>query len=260
MKKSKWLSAASCSLVLLLGSCHPSSSWQLVWEDQFDGGVLDTAVWSKIPRGGSDWDRHMAAYPELYEMTDSTLKLYAVANTRHPEDTVPYLTGGVWSRYKKEFKLGKVEIRARFTSAQGFWPALWMCPDPIPYPYGGEIDIMEHLNYENQVYQTSHSYYTIHLQRTDPPKFATAPIRREEFNTYAVEMYADSLVYFTNGVRTITYPKVNGGKDGQYPFAYDPFHLRMDCQLGGSWVGKVVSGELPASLEIDWVRYYERKK
>lgn len=134
-----------------------------------------------------------------------------------------------------------------------------MCPDPIPYPYGGEIDIMEHLNYDDFVYQTSHSYYTINLERNDPPKYATAPIDKEGFNVYAVEMYPDSLVYFTNGQRSICYPKVNDGKDGQFPFAYDPFHLRLDSQLGGSWVGPIDPEQLPVYMEIDWVRYYEWK-
>lgn len=255
--KNLWMAAWACCV---LTACHVSPQWQLTWEDDFNAGELDTTVWSKIPRGGSDWDRHMADYPDLYRMTDSTLVLYARANRSHPADSAPYLTGGVWSRYKKEFKFGRVEVRARFSSAQGFWPAIWMCPDPIPYPYGGEIDIMEHLNYDAFVYQTSHSHYTVNLKRNTPPKYTTAPVRQDEFNTYAVEMYPDSLVYYTNGKRTICYPKVNGGRDGQFPFAYDPFHLRMDCQLGGSWVGKVAADQLPAWMEIDWVRYYERKK
>lgn len=240
--------------------CQKEESWELVWEENFNSGRLDTTVWSAIPRGKSPWDTHMAPYEELYQFTDSTIRLMAVCNTDHPEDPSAYLTGGIWSRYKKEFKFGRIEIRAKMTCAQGFWPALWMCPDPIPYPYGGEIDIMEHLNFDDSVYQTSHSHYTIHLKRKDPPKYAMAPINRDCFNVYAVEMYPDSLVYFTNGRRSICYPKVNGGKDGQFPFAYDPFHLRMDAQLGGDWVGEIDPTQLPAYLEIDWVRYYQQKE
>lgn len=235
------------------------SEWTLTWEENFNSNKLDTAVWSIIPRGKAGWAVYMSDYPELYQFTDSTIRLMAIKNTTHPEDTAKYLTGGIWTRYKKEFKFGRIEVRARVQSAQGYWPAIWMCPDPIPYPYGGEIDIMEHLNHDDFVYQTSHSYYTINLQRNDPPKFATAPIDKNDFNIYAVEMYPDSLVYYTNGKRSICYPKVNGGKDGQFPFAYDPFHLRIDSQLGGSWVGPIEPEQLPVYMEIDWVRYYEKK-
>lgn len=245
---------------LMVNCSRPQQEWRLVWEEGFNGHELDSAVWSAIPRGKSPWDAYMAPYKELYAFTDSTIQLMAIRNTAYPSDTATYLTGGIWSRYKKEFRFGRLEIRARIKPAKGFWPAVWMCPDPIPYPYGGEIDIMEHLNHDTLVYQTSHSYYTIHLERTEPPKSATAPIDRDGFNVYAVEMYPDSLVYYTNGKRSICYPKINGGKDGQFPFAYDPFHLRLDSQLGGSWVGDIDPEQLPAYLEIDWVRYYQKSK
>ena len=127
--------------LLVCVSCQKTPRWVLTWEENFNAGQLDTTIWSVIPRGGG-WATYMAPYEELYQWTDSTIRLMAVRNTRHPEDTAAYLTGGIWSRYKKEFKFGRVEIRAKVKCAQGYWPAIWMCPDPIPYPYGGEIDIM----------------------------------------------------------------------------------------------------------------------
>ena len=42
-------------LIVLWGSCSRSSGWKLVWEENFDGSSLDTAVWSRIPRGAPDW-------------------------------------------------------------------------------------------------------------------------------------------------------------------------------------------------------------
>ena len=38
-------------LIVLLGSCSHSPEWKLVWEENFDGTTLDTAVWSRIYRG-----------------------------------------------------------------------------------------------------------------------------------------------------------------------------------------------------------------
>ena len=119
---------------------------------KFQWRKLDTTIWSTIPRGGG-WAAYLADYPELYQFTDSTIQLMAIKNTNHPEDTACYLTGGIWTRYKKEFKFGRIEVGARLKSANGYWPAIWMCPDPIPYPYGGEIDIMEHLNHDDYVYR-----------------------------------------------------------------------------------------------------------
>lgn len=233
--------------------------WTLVWQEEFNGSELDTAHWSRIPRGGSDWNNYMALHEGLVEVKDGNVILKAIENETFPQDTATYLTGGIWTKDKKAFENGRLEVRAKFTSAQGYWPAIWMVPGPIPYPYGGEIDIMEHLNHDNVVYQTVHSHYTINLKKEEPKRYATTPINPNEYNTYAVELYKDSVVYYTNGEKTLCYPKINGGKDGQFPFAYDPFFLYLDSQLGGSWVGAVNPAELPAEMRIDWVRFYKKR-
>lgn len=238
----------------------PKNKWKLVWQEEFNGNELDTTIWSRIPRGKSDWNNYMALHKELVEVKDGCVILKAVKNNTHPQDTATYLTGGIWTVDKKGFENGRIEVRAKFTSAQGYWPAIWMVPAPIPYPYGGEIDIMEHLNHDSFVYQTVHSHFTINLKKEGPQRFVQAKINPNEYNTYAVELYKDSIVYYTNGVKTLCYPKVNNGKDGQFPFAYDPFYLYLDSQLGGSWVGPVDPSQLPADMCIDWVRFYQRKK
>jgi len=46
--------------------------WKLVWEENFDkDGVIDEAVWSKIPRGRPDWQRNMSDYKALYDVKDN---------------------------------------------------------------------------------------------------------------------------------------------------------------------------------------------
>lgn len=72
-------------------------------------------------------------------------------------------------------------------------------------------------------------------------------------------MYPDSIVFTINGHPTLTYPKIDGGKDGQFPF-YIPQYLLIDMQLGGQWVGQVDPADLPVEMEIDWVKYYEPVK
>lgn len=68
---------------------------------------------------------------------------------------------------------------------------------------GGEIDIMERLNNDSIAYQTVHSHYTFDLGIKDNPKpGSTGLINPDDFNTYTVEMYPDSLVFFINETRT----------------------------------------------------------
>ena len=245
-------------------ACHSSSDeWQLVWEDNFDHPTgIDTTVWSKITRGNSDWAKCMSFDDRCYEIREGQLILKGIVNPDTLKDSSPYLTGGVYTHLKKAFYQGKLEIRAKLGTARGAWPAIWMIPyeeSKYKWPSGGEIDIMEHLNTDSFVYQTVHSNYTHHLGIKDnPPHFTTAKIDQDNFNIYGVEMTPDSLVFSVNGQRTFAYPKITTDQEGQYPFD-KPYHLLIDMQLGGAWVGAVKAENLPVEMAIDWVRYYQKK-
>jgi len=67
-------------------------------------------------------------------------------------------------------------------------------------------------------------------------------------------------VFFINGQKTFTYPRIQTDKEGQFPFSEHRYYLLLDMQLGGSWVGKVNPDDLPVEMEIDWVRFYEFKE
>lgn len=89
-------------LVLPFVTCSDkkeSGKWTLVWEDNFNrDGWLDTISWSKIPRGRSDWNRYMSDYESVCEVRGGNLILRGIQNTVLPNDTAPYLTGGVYTK------------------------------------------------------------------------------------------------------------------------------------------------------------------
>ena len=248
------------SLFCLLAACTPSQpEWHLVWEENFDQiNDFDPAVWSKIPRGTADWNNYMSDFDSLYEMRNGNLVLRGIQNLTQPQDTAPFLTGGVYTKGKMGFMDGRLEIKAKLNGATGAWPAFWLLPQEGQWPMGGEIDIMERLSYDNIAYQTVHSHYTYDLGfKTTPPQGSTGPIHPEAYNVYAVEMYADSLCFFINDQHTFTYPRIETDQEGQFPF-HQPFYLLLDMQLGGSWVGAVDPTELPVEMSIDWVRFYQK--
>lgn len=252
-------------MMTVLASCNKpqqTSDWNLVWEDDFDGKTLDTTRWSKIPRGKSDWNRHMSDYDALYSVQSGNLVLRGIHNNNAvPNDTAPYLTGGVFTKDKKTFGFGRLEIKAKLNGATGAWPAFWMLPRDAKWPAGGEIDIMERLSYDEYIYQTVHSSYTHTLGKKDNPVSSViASIRPYDYNVFALEKYPDSLVFFVNNTRTKTYPRIETTEEGQFPFSEQEFYLLLDMQLGGSWVGAVDPNTLPVEMQIDWVRFYEKKK
>ena len=235
--------------------------WTLVWEDDFKGKQIDTTKWAKIPRGKSDWNNYMSDYDELYAVKDGNLVLRGIQNNVLPNDTAPFITGGVYTKDKKNFGFGRLEIRAKLNPARGAWPAFWMLPEEGKWPDGGEIDIMERLSHDKLIYQTVHSRYTqTDSLRLNPPASTIVGINPDNYIVYALEKYPDSLVFYVNDLRTKNYPRVVTEHEGQFPFADQEFYLLLDMQLGGSWVGQVNPAELPVEMHIDWVRYYEPKE
>lgn len=233
--------------------------YKLLWKENFGGKELRADRWSKIPRGSSDWNNFMSDDERCYNLSDGEMTLIGLVNDYLPQDTAPYVTGGIYTKGKFSITYGKVEVKARLEGAQGAWPAIWMLPENAPWPDGGEIDIMERLNHETKAYQTVHSYYTYTLNIKEPANSATAPIRPYKYNVYAVEILPDSLVFSINGKRTFAYPRIVTPHKGQFPFG-TPFYLLIDMQIEGRWVGKARPEELPAKMIVDWVKFYELKK
>lgn len=247
---------------LLVFSCSKKTvpqKWQLTWEENFNSNNLDLTVWSKIPRNTAEWGKYMSNYDSCYDFRDGKLILRGIKNTTLKGDTATYLTGGVYGKGKKAFGLGRIEIRAKLNGAKGAWPAFWMLPQNGSWPNDGEIDIMERLNYDAIAYQTVHSYYTHTLKIKTPKQSGTIAINPNDFNIYALEKYADSLVFYVNNVRNFSYPRINTDKEGQFPFDKHDYYLLLDMQLGGSWVGAVDPKDIPVEMEIDWVKFYTKK-
>ena len=236
----------------------------LDWEDEFDEKQLDERVWSKIApyeSGNPDWRKNISTYNGCFEFRDGNIVLRGIKNPGESitGDSRTYLCGGIESWGKKSFKNGRIEIRAKTTSAQGAWPALWMMPEDqsAGWPGCGEIDIFEHLNYDSFVYQTLHSNYTYNVNKEYPLSHITALADVSEYNVYGVELSSDTIKLLLNDNVTMAYP--NTGATDQFPYSKE-FYLILDMQLGGSWVGSVTGDNLPVEMSLDWVRFYKRNE
>ena len=238
-----------------------NNKWILNWHDEFNDNEIDTRYWSKPYRSKAEWGNTMTENENLYDFEDGNLILKGIYNDILPNDTATYLTGGLWTRNKKSFGNGKIEVRAKFSTASGFWPAIWMLPqadNSVKWPDGGEIDIMEHTEFHDYIMQTVHTYYTKTLKKDKEPLNTHHPKYNEgDFNIYGLEKYPDSLVFLLNGKPTFTYPRYRNGIDLQYPFCDNEFYLILSAQLGASWLPEIKPEELPVSLDIDYVRFYE---
>ncbi len=231
--------------------------WNLVWQDEFNGQEIDSSIWSPVQRATSDWNNTMTTDPKVFGIGDGRLHLKGLVNDDRTSDPSPFLTGGLTSRGKYSFQYGKIVIRARFGSARGAWPALWLLGDQGGWPYNGELDLMEHLNYDKSVYQTVHSGYNYTGSSTQ--KFIQAPIDQYGYNTYGLEWDEETVAFTVNGSRTMTYSRDPAKGETQWPFK-QPFYIILSMQIGGSWVGAgyLSDPNYPTEMEVDWIRVYEK--
>lgn len=148
-------------------------------------------------------------------------------------------------------------MRAKIKGVQGSQPAIWTGSwAGTIWPWGGEIDIMEHYNTRDRIYQTVHSHYTYDLGFAEnPPSQVQVPLNPAEFHVYAVELLPDELIFYVDGEKTLSYPRIETAEEGQFPF-YSSVYLFLDIQIIGEWGGLVDDAALPAEIEVDWVRHY----
>lgn len=234
-------------------------NWTLVWEEDFDGKTLDTGVWSKIQRDKKDnRKRYMTDNDGLFVFQDGNLVLRGLQNTFLPGDEAPFLTSGVSTQGKKTFGLGRIEIRVKLNPSAGTWPSVWMLPKEGDWPIGGEIDIMERYGLDEFVYQSIRTKYTHELGMADnPPSSVLVGVKPNNYHTYGVERYQDSLVFFVDDIRTKVYPRILTDMEEQFPFADQEFYLLLGMQFDSS--ASADSTMTPSEMFIDHVRFYEPK-
>lgn len=247
--------------VCIVSCSRREKTWQLVWEDDFNrNDIFSTGVWTKMPRWhNADCCNTMSDDESLYEIKNGNLILLGKPNPNPAKDTAKYITGGVWTKDKKYFNSGRIEIRCKLEATQGSWPAIWLLTQKSNWPIeGGEIDILERLNFDPFVYQTVHSPYT-YLGKPGPKNSAIFKIQPNDYNIYAAEWDEAAVHLYVNGESSLTYPRIPGKEgEGQFPFD-NTYFLIIDMQLGGKWVGKVEKFDKPIRMYIDWVRFYQKK-
>lgn len=184
-----------------------------------------------------------------------------------------YRAGGIESMGKVDFTFGRVEVRARIPNhPDGAFPAIWLMPQksaPLysSWPNGGEIDIMEHIRQEDVIYQTVHTHYTYDLNIKDPINSTSVTCNYEDWNIYAVEWTEDKITFFVNDQETFSYENLklaNEEEMKQWPFTKDSsFYIILNMGLGGkadSWAGPIDDTNLPAIMEVDWVKVSKLNK
>ena len=235
----------------------------LVWSDEFDyTGLPDPEKWG-YDVGGHGWgNNELQYYTEAREANarvgNGVLTIEARKESYQGSD---YTSARLITKNKGDWLYGRFEIRAKLPEGRGTWPAVWMLPTDWVYggwPRSGEIDIMEHVGYDqNNIHATIHTEDFNHMKGTQVGSSIMASNVAEEFHVYAMEWRPDRIDAFLDGERYFTVTDTGGGI-GAWPFD-QRFHLLLNIAVGGNWGGAqgVDPSIFPQTMEVDYVRVYE---
>lgn len=251
-------------LLLLLVNLSQAQCWELVWEDNFDyTGLPDPAKWG-YDTGGHGWGNNELQYYTSDREQNARVENGKLIITAIKEQygNRQYTSTRLVSREKGDWLYGRVEVRAKLPTGKGTWPAIWMLPTDWEYggwPDSGEIDIMEHVGYDqNRVHGTVHTKAFNHMRGTQVGKSKLIPTASTAFHLYAIEWYADRIDFFIDDDKYFTFHNQNK-TFSEWPFD-KRFHLIMNIAIGGDWGGAqgIDPNLTQAVMEVDYVKVYQK--
>lgn len=224
-------------------------TWGLVWSDEFNGTSLDMNNWTyETGNGVKGWGN--GEY-QSYTAGDN-IKFENGNLVIIPRMKVDTATGkqSSWtstrfkSKGKREFKYGKIEIRAKASKAEGTWSAGWMLganSDVKTWPACGEIDIMEAMNagvpqsihcpyFNNQSWSHGNKNYETGL---------TQAAAASAYHTYGIIWTDKSISFTVDGRVTGVYdPSKYSASIRKDTWVFDhEFFFIFNCAIGGNASG-----------------------
>lgn len=233
-----------------------------VWSDEFDKeGLPDNTRWGYDIGGGGWGNNELEYYTNSIDNAAVKNGILTITAKKEVKENRNYTSARLVTRGKGDWLYGRFEIKAKLPSGKGTWPAIWMLPTEWAYgdwPKSGEIDIMEHVGYDqDNVHISAHTeayYFKINTQKTSTRKIANASteyhLYRMDWTPYALRGYIDNQLIFQF---------VNEGK-GYAVWPFDKkFHLLLNVAVGGDWGGAqgVDESIFPQAMEVDYVRVYK---
>lgn len=240
-----------------------SLTYELVWSDEFDyEGAPDPDKWG-YDIGGSGWGNNELQYYTEGDNVTVTDGMLVIEARREDVGGRAYTSTRLVTRNKGDWTYCKVEAYAMLPSGLGTWPAIWMLPTDWEYgdwPASGEIDIMEHVGYDQDVI-----VQTVHTQKNHAGQGRGHSVRTEgvsdDFHLYTVEWLPDKLIFSVDGVEQFTYDPHQ--ITSQPTYEHWPFdkrmHLLINLAFGGDWGGAmgVDDSYFPVQYYVDYVRVYQ---
>jgi beta-glucanase (GH16 family) len=238
---------------------------KLVFDDEFNGASgtgVDQSKWTIDAGAGQNGEQEY--YTAGQNLTMNGSGQLAITARKESSNGHDYTSGRMNTGGKFTFQYGRVESRIKVPKGQGFWPAFWMMGADFltgrPWPYNGEVDIMEILGKD-----TSTSYSTLHAPMYNGGggygqsyKAAGGADLSADFHTYAAEWDSKGIRFYLDNQLVFNADR-NTVENTKGAWIYDhPFYVILNLAVGGDWPGAVdATTPFPSQMLVDYVRVYQ---
>ncbi len=239
-----------------------TSERKLVWADEFNYiGLPDTTKWN-YDMGGHGWGNNELQYYTASKKKNARVENGLLIIEAHKEqiDQNGYSSARLITKGKGDWTYGRIEVRAKLPVGLGTWPAIWMLRTTTnrKWPDDGEIDIMEHVGYDQgTIHASAHTKKYFHSIGTQKTATTKVPDCSDSFHVYTLDWTKEQITMMVDDRPYFTYKNDGTGNDA-WPFDH-PFHLLLNIAVGGSWGGLKGVDEtiFPQQMLIDYVRVYQ---
>jgi beta-glucanase (GH16 family) len=236
---------------------------RLVFSDEFTGpagGKPDASKWTMDP--GVPQNGEIQYYTPNSENASLNGNGQLVIEARRQDyQGRQYTSHRMNTSNKFNVQYGRIEARVKVPKGNGLWPAFWMMGSDFlqgrPWPYNGEIDIMEVLGRN-----TSEAYSTLHAPAYNGAggygrKYATVDLS-QDFHVWAVEWDSKGMRFFLDNALVFTADKETV-ENTRGPWIYDhQFYLILNLAVGGDFPGPIdATTPFPSQMTVDYVRVYQ---
>ncbi|MEV4532748.1 discoidin domain-containing protein [Asanoa sp. NPDC049518] len=238
---------------------------RLVWSDEFNGAAgskPDPAKWTIDP--GTGQNNEIQYYTNNNNANMDGAGSLVIEARRETAGGRDYTSHRMNTGNKFHVQYGRIEARVKVPKGNGLWPAFWMMGADFltgrPWPYNGEIDIMEVLGRN-----TLEGYSTLHapaynggggygLKYTAPGGADLA----NDFHVWAVEWDSKGMTFKLDGTTVFVASKATV-EATRGPWVYDhPFYVILNLAVGGDFPGPVDgTTPFPSRMLVDYVRVYQ---
>jgi len=251
-----------------------NSEWDLVWSDEFDGSDVDMSKWNKLLWKPGHVNNELQAYTDrdtnVY-LDNGHLVIQALIEPgfwgedyNGEEYNSDYTSARLNTDNKANWLYGRFDISAKLPKGNGSWPAIWMLGENISsvgWPHCGEIDIMEHVGFdEGNIHGSIHTTDYNHMLNTQRSGSTTISTVTDSFHTYSLEWSPTYLRYLIDNEPFHFIYNDSDGDINKWPFVASQYII-LNLAIGGDWGGinGVDANSFPMKMFVDYVRVSKRK-